>query len=58
VACLKNTAISDGLKETGDYAEEKLGVTGTPTFFINGKRYVGALNLAEMTAIITPLIRN
>ncbi len=58
VACLKNTAISDGLKETGDHAEEKLGVTGTPTFFINGKRYVGALNLAEISAIIAPLIKN
>lgn len=58
VACLKNTAISDGLKATGDHAEEKLGVTGTPTFFINGKRYVGELNLAEISAIVTPLIKN
>jgi len=57
-ACLKNSEISDALGAEGDRAEEKLGVGGTPTFFIGGKRYVGALNLAEIKALITPLLGN
>lgn len=57
-ACLKNSAISDALKADGDYAETKLDVKGTPTFFINGQRYVGALSFDQMSAIITPLIKN
>ena len=29
-----------------------LGVTGTPTFFINGKKYKGAMTIEQMSAII------
>jgi protein-disulfide isomerase len=28
------------------------GVTGTPTFFANGRRHHGAFNLAELTALV------
>ncbi len=30
----------------------ELGVTGTPTFFINGERFTGALSLAEIGQIV------
>jgi protein-disulfide isomerase len=56
-ACLKNRELSDALNASGDAAYEKLGVDSTPTFFINGNRYVGALNLAEIDAIIAPLLK-
>jgi protein-disulfide isomerase len=31
---------------------EDLWVTGTPTFFINGERYVGALPLEKIRALV------
>jgi Na+:H+ antiporter, NhaA family len=33
------------------------GVKGTPTFFINGKRYRGEVNLEAMAAAINDLLR-
>ncbi|MDH4152420.1 MAG: thioredoxin domain-containing protein [Nitrospira sp.] len=36
----------------------KLGVTSTPTFFINGRPLVGARPLADFQAIIEPLLTN
>lgn len=47
--------------ETGKYREKiksdfmsgvYSGVNGTPTFFVNGKRYIGVLPFEEMVAII------
>ena len=35
----------------------KLGVTSTPTFFINGRPLIGARPLADFQAIIDPLLR-
>lgn len=46
-ACFANQAINDGLvpvKERG----RKLGVAGTPTFFVNGKRVPGGVTFEEM----------
>jgi protein-disulfide isomerase len=34
----------------------KLGITSTPTFFINGRPLIGARPLADFQAIIDPLI--
>jgi protein-disulfide isomerase len=41
-ACLKNEAISSKIVEGRLAAEKELGVTSTPTFFINGRKIVGA----------------
>lgn len=35
---------------------KRLAIQGTPTFFINGKRYDGALSLQTFQTIITPLL--
>jgi protein-disulfide isomerase len=32
--------------------ETEFGVDSTPTFFINGRKYTGALTVDEMSAII------
>jgi protein-disulfide isomerase len=35
---------------------EEFGVNATPTFFINGSKYTGALSVEEMSAIIDQLL--
>lgn len=42
-------AVLESDKQEGD----RLNVSGTPTFFINGREYPGALSLAQFQAIIT-----
>jgi protein-disulfide isomerase len=54
-ACLKNQALLDGL-DAGMSRAQSAGVTGTPTFFINGEMKVGALPMDEWDAIIKPLV--
>jgi protein-disulfide isomerase len=46
--CLKNQKVEDGVKWVRDRAAEKFGVTGTPTFFINGKKFTGNPTAAEI----------
>jgi len=46
--CLKNQKVEDGIKWVRDRAAEKFGVSGTPTFFINGKKYTGNPNAADL----------
>jgi protein-disulfide isomerase len=54
--CLNNQAILDGLNATRDRAVNAFGVESTPTFFVNGKRVLGAQPLAEFEKIIDPLL--
>jgi len=54
-SCLANQSINDGIvwvKQRG----RKLGVQGTPTFFINGQKLRGALSFEEMQALIEPYL--
>ena len=53
-ACLANQALFEGLDEVKNRGARKFGVTGTPTFFINGTKAVGALSLEEMESYIQP----
>lgn len=54
-ACMKeNRYREEVLKDLGDGL--KLGVTSTPTFFINGRPLIGARSLADFQAIIDPLL--
>src|SRR5580692_7943058 len=39
--CLANQKVLDGIQQVRDHAVEKLAVNSTPTFFINGKKFVG-----------------
>ncbi|MDP3548654.1 MAG: DsbA family protein [Phreatobacter sp.] len=55
-ACLNNQAILDALNATRDRAASAFGVESTPTFFINGKRLLGAQPAAEFEKIIDPLL--
>jgi protein-disulfide isomerase len=55
-ACLTNQQLLDDLNATRDRGEKEFGVTATPTFFIDGKKYVGALSVEQMSAIIDGLL--
>ncbi|MEN3930379.1 DsbA family protein [Microvirga sp. W0021] len=46
-ACLKNKDIIDGIQSVVNRAKTVLKIEATPTFFINGKRVVGAYPLEE-----------
>jgi protein-disulfide isomerase len=55
-ACLKKTDISNGINEIAQRASKEFGVDGTPTFFINGEKHVGEMDVAAMKAILDPLL--
>ena len=48
-ACLANKEIEQGLHEV-KMRGRKFGVSGTPTFFINGKKFRGPLTFEQITA--------
>lgn len=54
-ACLANQEVMDAVYANYNHAIE-LGVNGTPTFFINGTRYVGELSLEQLDRAIAPLL--
>jgi protein-disulfide isomerase len=55
-ACLKRNEIYDGVNAVKNRGAEKLGVSSTPTFFINGQRHSGALSIEEFDKILAPLV--
>lgn len=55
-ATVKDRRIYDGVVAVRDAASKNLNVNATPTFFINGKRYAGALTLDELDKAIEPLL--
>jgi protein-disulfide isomerase len=54
--CLRDQKLLDGINAVKIRASEKLGVSSTPTFFINGQLQRGNLSIDEITRIITPLL--
>ena len=52
--CLKNEKVANGIIAVRDKAENEFGVTGIPTFFINGKVLNGEASIAEFKKIIDP----
>lgn len=55
-ACLKDQKLYDAVNTVKQHASDKLKISSTPTFFINGQRHVGSLSIAEMEKIITRLL--
>lgn len=54
--CLTNQKLLDDIRAVRTRGSDDFKVDSTPTFFINGKQYKGALSIAEMSAIIDPLL--
>jgi len=56
-SCLKNQSFYDGVNAVRQRGTEKFKVDSTPTFFINGRKYRGALSPQELDRIIEPLLK-
>ena len=56
-ACLANQKGLDAIQAVRDHAVDKLGVNSTPTFFINGKKFIGDLSMDQMSKEIDPYLK-
>ena len=56
-ACLKDQKMLESIEAVRNRGTEKFGVNSTPTFFINGKKFQGALTIEDMAKAIDPLIK-
>jgi protein-disulfide isomerase len=54
-ACISNQGLFAGM-EAVKQRGSSFGVQATPTFFINGKKYEGALSIAQLDEAIQPLL--
>jgi protein-disulfide isomerase len=57
-ACLENQQLIQGIEETRTRAAQKLNVSSTPTFFINGKIHRGAITMEEFDKQVAPYLKS
>jgi protein-disulfide isomerase len=55
--CLKNQKVLDGIEEVRQRAVKEFAVQSTPTFFINGKKFAGALSIEDLEKVIDPYLK-
>jgi protein-disulfide isomerase len=55
-ACLTDQKLLDDVRAVRARGAEEFGVDSTPTFFINGNKYAGALSTSQMSAIIDSML--
>ena len=56
-ACLTDQKLSQAIEESARRANEKFGVSGTPTFFVNGQMLRGEATLEALSKVIDPMIK-
>ncbi|HEX2215141.1 MAG TPA: DsbA family protein [Xanthobacteraceae bacterium] len=56
--CLSYQKLLDGIDAVRRRAQEKFGVNSTPTFFINGKIFRGALTIEQIEREIQPFLKS
>jgi protein-disulfide isomerase len=56
-ACLANQKLLDGVQNVRQRAVDVFKVQSTPTFFINGTKYSGAMTIEEMAKVIDPQLK-
>jgi len=56
--CLSNQKLLDDLEEVRQRAAQKFGVNSTPTFFVNGKIFRGAMTIEELEKQIQPYLKS
>ncbi len=55
--CLTNQQLEKSIKESATRAAQKFNVNSTPTFFINGKMFRGALTPDELDKQVAPYLK-
>lgn len=55
-SCLTDQKLLDDIRAVRTRGGDEFKVDSTPTFFINGQQYKGAMSIDEMSAIIDPLL--
>ena len=55
--CLANQKMLNGIEESRTRAASKFNVSSTPTFFINGKIFRGALTVEELDKQVAPYLK-
>lgn len=55
-ACLTDQQLLNDVNAVRERGQTEFGVSSTPTFFIDGKKYSGALSVEQMSAIIDSLL--
>ncbi|HTV67406.1 MAG TPA: DsbA family protein [Rhizobiaceae bacterium] len=55
-ACLTNQKLLEDIRAVRERGSKDFDVKSTPTFFINGGKYPGAMSIAEMSAIIDGML--
>jgi len=51
-ACIARQPLLEGINATLTRGRDEFNITATPTFFINGKKYAGALSVQTLSAIL------
>jgi protein-disulfide isomerase len=54
--CLTDQQLLNDVNKVRERGQTEFGVNATPTFFINGEKYAGALTIDQLSAIIDPLL--
>jgi protein-disulfide isomerase len=55
-ACLTDQKLLEDVRAIKDRGDKEFGVDSTPTFFINGSKYPGAMSIDEFSAIIDGML--
>ncbi|TNB45970.1 DsbA family protein [Martelella lutilitoris] len=55
-ACLTDQKLLDEINSVRERGAEEFGVSATPTFFINGKKYAGDMSVDTMSALIDSML--
>jgi protein-disulfide isomerase len=57
-ACIHDKEMLDKIDQVRKRGQQKFKVEATPTFYINGERFPGALSMEEIDKAVAPLIKN
>lgn len=56
-ACIHDKELLDKIQQVRNRAQQKFKVEATPTFYINGERFSGALTIDEIDKAVEPLLK-
>jgi protein-disulfide isomerase len=56
-SCISDTALLNKVQQTRDRGANKFKVEATPTFFINGQKFSGALSIDDLDKAIQPYLK-